>query len=267
MELFLFCPVYCLIVFGMSSQQTHNVATTSLQRRCNVVTLQRRCNDVVCLLDYHLLRGRRSCLLCFSLVCILCAVRLSLFSFPLSIFGRICDWGSFLIYSFTIFYISDMTPLTDHFTFCLRFVCDHWAHPDYIENRIPLKPALGGVCSLANYSVAYEETQSNRASDFRDCVCSLFQRQSLLMFILCRLWPLFEPRVNIWCQKNRLTLPLVVCTIDHSKAIDLVLFVLCSLSLQIKFSVWILELWSPAVRKSTFDLDFVFVCHVFLFWC
>ena len=76
MELFLFCPVYCLIVFGMSSQQTHNVATTSLQRSCNVVTLQRRCNDVVCLLDYHLLRGRRSCLLCFSLVCILCAVRL-----------------------------------------------------------------------------------------------------------------------------------------------------------------------------------------------
>ena len=26
---------------------THNVPTTSLQRRCNVVTLQRRCNDVV----------------------------------------------------------------------------------------------------------------------------------------------------------------------------------------------------------------------------
>ena len=26
---------------------THNVQTTSLQRRCNVVTLQRRCNDVV----------------------------------------------------------------------------------------------------------------------------------------------------------------------------------------------------------------------------
>ena len=41
----------------------------------------------------------------------------------------------------------------------------------YFENRIPLKPALGGVCSLANYSVAYEETQSNRISNFRDfCV-------------------------------------------------------------------------------------------------
>ena len=33
------------------TQQTHDVATTSLQRRCNVVTLQRRCYDVVYLLD------------------------------------------------------------------------------------------------------------------------------------------------------------------------------------------------------------------------
>ena len=30
-----------------ATQQTHNVATKSLQRRCNVTTLQRRCNDVV----------------------------------------------------------------------------------------------------------------------------------------------------------------------------------------------------------------------------
>ena len=29
---------------------------------------------------------------------------------------------------------------------------------------------------LANYSVAYEETQSNRVSDFRDFVCSLFPK-------------------------------------------------------------------------------------------
>ena len=33
-----------------NTQQTYNVASTSLQCRCNVVTLQRRCNDVVCLL-------------------------------------------------------------------------------------------------------------------------------------------------------------------------------------------------------------------------
>ena len=41
----------------------------------------------------------------------------------------------------------------------------------------------GGVCSLANYSVAYEETQSNRVSDFRDFVCSLFPKATFLTFI------------------------------------------------------------------------------------
>ena len=57
----------------------------------------------------------------------------------------------------------------------------------YFENRIPLKPALAGVCSLENYSVAYEETQSNRVSDFRDVVCSLFPKAILFYFyfILC----------------------------------------------------------------------------------
>ena len=34
-------------LFLSATQQTHNVATTSLQRRCNVTTLQRRCNVVV----------------------------------------------------------------------------------------------------------------------------------------------------------------------------------------------------------------------------
>ena len=33
----------------LGTQQTHNVVTTSLQRRCNVMTLQRRCNDVTVL--------------------------------------------------------------------------------------------------------------------------------------------------------------------------------------------------------------------------
>ena len=41
---------------------------------------------------------------------------------------------------------------------------------------------LGGVCSLANYSVAYEETQSNRVSDFHDFVCSLFPKAILFYF-------------------------------------------------------------------------------------
>ena len=37
---------------------------------------------------------------------------------------------------------------------------------------------------LANYSVAYEETQSNRVSDFRDFCVLRFQRQSFLTFII-----------------------------------------------------------------------------------
>ena len=66
------------------------------------------------------------------------------------------------------------------------------------------KLALGGcggggggwcVCNLANYSVAYEETQSNRESPIFVILCALcFHRQSFLTFILlccswcCALW-------------------------------------------------------------------------------
>ena len=52
-----------------------------------------------------------------------------------------------------------------------------------LKKRIPLKPALGGLCSLANYSVAYEETQSNRVSEFRDFVYSMFRKAILLTVI------------------------------------------------------------------------------------
>ena len=34
----------------------------------------------------------------------------------------------------------------------------------------------------AKYSVAYEKTQSNRASDFRDLLCSLFPKEILFYF-------------------------------------------------------------------------------------
>ena len=60
------------------------------------------------------------------------------------------------------------------------------SHPGYFENRILLKPALGGVCSLANYIVAYEETQSKRVSAFRDFVCSLFPKAIFLTSISIR---------------------------------------------------------------------------------
>ena len=41
---------------------------------------------------------------------------------------------------------------------------------------------VGSICSLANYSVVGEETQSNRVSDFRDFVCSLFPKAILSDF-------------------------------------------------------------------------------------
>ena len=43
---------------------------------------------------------------------------------------------------------------------------------------------------LANYSVAYEETQSNRVSDFHDFVCSLIPKAILFdfYFSLLALW-------------------------------------------------------------------------------
>ena len=67
------------------------------------------------------------------------------------------------------------------------------ARPGYFGNRIPQAGAggggrgwggeVGGVCSIANYSVvAYEETQSNRVFDFRDFVCSLFPKANLSDF-------------------------------------------------------------------------------------
>ena len=64
------------------------------------------------------------------------------------------------------------------------FLWDHGSILVIFKNRIPLKPALGAVCSLSNYSVAYEETQSNRVSDFRDFVCSLFPKAILFYFYL-----------------------------------------------------------------------------------
>ena len=38
------------------------------------------------------------------------------------------------------------------------------------------------ACSLANYSVSYEETKSNRVTDFRDFVWSLFPKAILFDF-------------------------------------------------------------------------------------
>ena len=52
----------------------------------------------------------------------------------------------------------------------------------FFENRIQLKPAVGGICRFTNYSVAYVKTQSNRVSDFHDFVCSFFLKAILFDF-------------------------------------------------------------------------------------
>ena len=44
-------------------------------------------------------------------------------------------------------------------------------------------PSAKGVCSFADYYVVYEEIQSNRVSDLRDLVCSLFQRHFFFLLL------------------------------------------------------------------------------------
>ena len=61
---------------------------------------------------------------------------------------------------------------------------------------ITLKPELGGVCSQAYYSVAYEETQSPRVSDFRDFVCSLYPK-AILFYLYSRLLLTRIPRDSL----------------------------------------------------------------------
>ena len=74
----------------------------------------------------------------------------------------------------------------------IYFFWDHLAHLGYFENQIPLKPALGDVCSLANYSVAYEKTQSTESPIFMILRVLCFQRQSFLTFTyVFHLWHLY----------------------------------------------------------------------------
>ena len=55
-----------------------------------------------------------------------------------------------------------------------------------------LKPALGDVWSLANYSVAYEETQSNQVSYFCDFECSLFPKAIFYFIVDCEWSTVFK---------------------------------------------------------------------------
>ena len=109
----------------------------------------------------------------FSWFCVFFVSKGNLFFTFISLYGSLCCavWrpskvSKYIIIVQVIFY----------------FLWDHWPHPGYFENQIPLKPALGGICSLANYSVAYEETQSTPVSDFRGFVCSLFPKAIIFFY-------------------------------------------------------------------------------------
>ena len=39
----------------------------------------------------------------------------------------------------------------------LNFLWDHWTYSGYFETQMPLKPVLGGVHRLANYTAVYAE--------------------------------------------------------------------------------------------------------------
>ena len=87
-------------------------------------------------------------------------------------------------------------------------VWSHLAHPGYFENPISLKSVLGergrgrgggrgGVCSLENYN----DAQSNRVSDFRDFVCSLFSNAIIFYFYFkLKLW---SRRYSFWTCEVR----------------------------------------------------------------
>ena len=86
----------------------------------------------------------------------------------------------------------------------IYFFWHHLAHPDFFENRIPLKPALGvgvwgwgagrrgggggwggeSVCSLTNYSVHMKNLSQTGSSIFVILCVLCFQRQTFFTFIL-----------------------------------------------------------------------------------
>ena len=72
-------------------------------------------------------------------------------------------------------------------------------------------PVLGDVCRLANYSVAYEETQLNRVSDFRDLVCSLFPKAIRFDFYWLN-FKSYHPCLSVpWSYYRKLVSSLQAC--------------------------------------------------------
>ena len=83
-------------------------------------------------------------------------------------------------------------------SYLCAYFWDHWVHPGYFENRIPLKLALSGVCVCVwggggremgqGAYVASQTTVLHMRNSVKpclqfSCLCVLcFQRQSLLIF-------------------------------------------------------------------------------------
>ena len=59
-----------------------------------------------------------------------------------------------------------------------------WLHPGYFENRIPLKPALGGVCSSQTTVLHMKRLNQTKSLIFLILFVLCFQKQSFLTFII-----------------------------------------------------------------------------------
>ena len=41
-----------------------------------------------------------------------------------------------------------------HYELLQKFICDHWAHFDILDSRVPFKPVLKDIYSSANFMAA-----------------------------------------------------------------------------------------------------------------
>ena len=65
------------------------------------------------------------------------------------------------------------------FFFYFHFPWDYRESSGFLENRVLLKPVLGGYAALQATILSYEESQLNPDFDFRSFEHSLFQGQHL----------------------------------------------------------------------------------------
>ena len=95
----------------------------------------------------------------------------------------------------------DVWPFYDEVKFVSSCFWDHWAHPGYFENRIPLKPALGGAYAPSQSTVLLMKRLNQTESPTSVILCVLcFQRKPFWTFIKTPVWSFqtrdwnFKPR-------------------------------------------------------------------------